>query len=309
MHGQGQLYGHSLAFGMGYVGRASCQPVGHQRAHVDVVGIVVLAVLRAIDIVRRTRPLGIVAGTLEGARHAACGAASRDVAHAASEAHGIGGHHPVVFAHVGEHHAVELVVALVELERAEIDPRGIAHLLVDAESSGLAFVPHHIFGIGHAVGQGLIAHVDGIAACLRKRGLIGHRAGFLLLARGSHHAGRTGLKGILAIEIDALVAGKARLGSVAPVVAHSHLVIAVERGVVVVDDYLMALPVALARSEHDGACILEHRNEIGHDDGLGEEVLGRTKEKRALPLPETFLLVIVTSVAGPDRDVAVLQAM
>ena len=78
---------------------------------------------------------------------------------------------------------------------------------------------------------------------------------------------------------------------------------------VVVDNHLMALPVALARGEHDGASALEHRNKIGYHDGLSEEVLSGAKEFWALPTPFTFADVVVSSVTGPEAEVAVLQAV
>ena len=68
---------------------------------------------------------------------------------------------------------------------------------------------------------------------------------------------------------------------------------------VVVDDDLVGLPVAFAWSEHHGACILEHRYEIRHHNGLREEVLGGAEEVGALPFPTAFLLVVVASVTRP----------
>ena len=61
----------------------------------------------------------------------------------------------------------------------------------------------------------------------------------------------------------------------------------------------MTLPVALSGREDHGTGILEHRHEVGYDDGLGEQVLGGAEEGRTLPSPSTFVEVVEATVAGP----------
>ena len=309
VYGQRQLERNTLSRHVRHIRRAASQPVCHERAHVDVVAVVVLAVLRAIGSIGSSCPLGIVASTLERARHSAGGTAACDVSHSAAEANGIGRHHTSVIAEVRQLHTVELAVSLVELKGAEIDPCASTHLLVHAEHRLLAFVAHHILRVGHAVAERLIAHVDGISSLFREAWRVGDGACLLRLARCLRHPGGASLEGILAVVINTAVEGKTRLRSIDPVVLNSMFEIVIGSGVVVVDDDLMSLPVAFARCEDDGARILEHRDEVGHDDGLCEQVLGGAEKIRSLPLPESFLLVVVASVACPDAQMPVVQAV
>ena len=69
--------------------------------------------------------------------------------------------------------------------------------------------------------------------------------------------------------------------------------------VVVVDNYLMALPVAFTWCEDDSTSILEHWDEVGNDNSLCEEVLTCSEKIRALPLPAAVALAVVASVTGP----------
>ena len=70
----------------------------------------------------------------------------------------------------------------------------------------------------------------------------------------------------------------------------------------------MVLPVPFARGEHDGSSLLQHRDEVGGDDGLREEILTGAEEGRPLPAPHMVLQTVVPSVTRPDGEMAVLQA-
>ena len=78
---------------------------------------------------------------------------------------------------------------------------------------------------------------------------------------------------------------------------------------VIVNDNLLSLPVALTRRENDGPSTFEHRNEVGNDDGLCKQIFGSGKEFRTLPSPLGGLLVVVTAMTGPEREMAVLQSV
>ena len=117
--------------------------------------------------------MGGVASTLQGSGQSADAAASLDVAHAAAEAYGVAGDNAAtVAAMVGDDDAVEGVAALVEVERAEIDPCRATHLLVHTELRRLPLMPHDVVGIVDAPRQRLVADIDGIAARLGDDGLL-----------------------------------------------------------------------------------------------------------------------------------------
>ena len=309
MNGERQLQGNTLSLCIRHVRRAAGEPVGHKRAHVDIVTVVVLSVLRAVGGIGSTCPLGIVACSFERARHPAGRASASDVSHASTEADCVGCHHTFMTAEIGELHAVEFAVSFVEFERAEINPRAAAHLLIHAEHSLLPFVAHHIFCVGDAVAQCLIAHVDSIASFFRKTWRVGDETGLLPFACGLCHTRRSCLEGVLSIVVYSVVEGESGLRRVDPVVFHSLLDVVVRSGFVVVDNQFVSLPVAFARSEDDGTRILEHRDEIRYDDGLCKKVFRRAEEERSLPLPKPFLLVEVAAVAGPDAEVAVVKSV
>ena len=62
--------------------------------------------------------------------------------------------------------------------------------------------------------------------------------------------------------------GEARLAREFPRLLGGELEIAAG-SLVVIDNHLVALPVALAGREDVGASIFQHRDEIGDDKGLG----------------------------------------
>ena len=70
----------------------------------------------------------------------------------------------------------------------------------------------------------------------------------------------------------------------------------------------MALPVTLTGREDGGTGILEHRDEVRHDDGLREQILRGTEEEGTLPLPPAFLHIIITAMALPYADMPVEES-
>ena len=83
-----------------------------------------------------------------------------------------------------------------------------------------------------------------------------------------------------------------------------------ERGChVVVDNDLMALPVAFSRSEDYSTGIFEHRDEIGYYDGLREQVFVGTEQCRPLPFPAQCALVVVAAVACPYGEMTASEPM
>ena len=199
---------------------------------------------------------------------------------------------------VGNGDAIELAISCIEVECAQINPGATTHLLVHTELGALTTMPYGIEGVVDAVGQRLVAHIDGITTCLAEVGLVGSQTVARLAAGGFHHAGCSCLEWILEVLISPSVPGKACLTGLLPLAVRCHLDVVTLRAVVVDNDFLL-LPVALTRGEHYGSRLFQHGNQIGYDDGLGKQVFGGSKQFRALPLPVAFLLVVVSSVTGP----------
>ena len=210
---------------------------------------------------------------------------------------------------VGHDHTVVLVAAFVKIEGTQIDPCAATHLLVDAETCLLPLMTDDILGIVHALLYRLVAHIDCISARLGDVGRIGYDAYLRLALRGFHLSGCTLDEGIFVVGVDAVMEAEPRLLRVLPLTAaRAHLFIfGSQRRAVVVDDYLIGLPVALSGSKHVGARILEHWYEIGHHDGGSKQVFGRSKETGSLPAPPPLLLVVETAMAGIDREMTVAQ--
>ena len=78
---------------------------------------------------------------------------------------------------------------------------------------------------------------------------------------------------------------------------------------IVVNNHLVTLRVALAESIDDGSGILQHRNDIGHNKGLGKEVFGGAEERWTLPCPLALGILIVASMALPHGQVMPLQSL
>ena len=69
----------------------------------------------------------------------------------------------------------------------------------------------------------------------------------------------------------------------------------------------MALPVAFARGEDHRSGVFEHRDEVRHNERLGEEVFGGTEQTGALPSPLALLVDVILSVALPEGNVSAFQ--
>ena len=264
MEGYAQFYGYAEARIARHVGRASCEIVCGVRAHVDVLGVIVGRGFAGVGLVGEPCPLRGVACAFEEAWQAACaevgGVASGYIAHASAEAHGVGTDVAAVVAVVGEDDAVVAALPCGEVEGAEVDPCAAAHLLVYAEAGGLAAVVHGVGGIADAGGERGVADIDGIAAVL---GDVGRPGGLALIAAAllSGNGARSAMgEGVLAVEVDVLELCEA-CGTIGPRVLSGRLGVgAVHFGRVVVDDDLVALPVALAWRVEHGAGVLEHRH-------------------------------------------------
>ena len=109
------------------------------------------------------------------------------------------------------------------------------------------------------------------------------------------------------ILIDAVMPGKTGSLGILPTVLSVHLFIIGGLAVVVVDDHLMSLPIALPGGEDHSACPFEHRYQVGYYDSLGIEIFRRAEEEGSLPFPIAFLLIVITAVTGPEGDMPVLQ--
>ena len=295
-------------YGVGHEDRSSSKQVGHIATGIDIIAIIVFAILSGVDLPRHARPLSIVTSSFETSRQTTDGVASLNVTHTTSEAYSIGSDNTLMMAAVvGEYYTVSTVRTGIEIEGAEIDPCGTTHLLIDTELGRNALMPDDVVGIVDAAPDGLVAHIDGIAPCLWDGGLPGDGA---LLSAFSSNLSPTGCsctEWILVVKIGTSMIGETHGVGSLPEMCTTDLMVAQWR--VVVDNHLMALPIALARCEHDGASALKHRDEIGYHDGLSEEVLGGTEEFWALPAPFTFVDVVVSSVTCPEAEVAVLQAV
>ena len=112
--------------------------------NIDVVAIVVLSVLTAIDGVGHAGPLSVVACAFNCTGHAAGLAKTLDIAHTATETHSIGSDNASMVALVCQCHTIELAIACVEVESTKIDPRASTHLLIHAELGTFSLVPDSI---------------------------------------------------------------------------------------------------------------------------------------------------------------------
>ena len=64
---------------------------------------------------------------------------------------------------------------------------------------------------------------------------------------------------------------------------------------VIVNNHLVLLPVSFPGAIDYGSGILEHGNQVGDDDALGEEVLGGAVKVRTLEYPFSALYIIILS--------------
>ncbi len=314
MHGKGEFKGHATACGILGRGRhihaATRQGVEHIAPHAQVVFVVVCAALGVDERIGHARPLRIVASRFQVARKSrrACLAAFR-LPHSTAETHGIGSHHAAVVALVGERYAASGVLPFVELERAEIDPRAAAHLLIDGERGAAAFVINGVVRVGHGVWPRGVTHIHGVASGL---GNVGRPYG-----GGEPHLAVNGLciavsalaERVHAVHEQTVLRRKAeRVGRGGPCgfVLHGFGVCALPLRIVVVHYRLVGLPVAFTWTRHHCPGVFEHGEQEGIDERLREDVLRGTEQMGALPLPRAGL--VVTAVAGPDEQVTAFKS-
>ena len=162
----------------------------------------------------------------------------------------------------------------------------------------LALVPYRIECVFDAILKSLVTYVDSISASLLETGLIGCQAVFRLAGGRFHHTGRTSDKRVLAIGIGSCMVGKARLCRCAPLIAFGGFYV-VALGTIVVDNDFLLLPVTLTRRKDNGASLLQHRDEVGHHNGLCVQVLCRSEEFGTLPAPIALCHVVEPAVTGP----------
>ena len=258
---QRQFDRHMTACRIRHIARATSQQISHVRTGIDIVAVIILTVLRGIDGIGHTCPLGIIAGTLDTTGQSAGGIAATDVTHTPSETYRIGCDDARLLAQVRENDAVLFIVTRIEIKRAEIDPSGTAHLLIDVKLCGDALMPDRITGIVDAARNRLITDIDGITASFGDSRTIDGGTLLALIADSRDLTGRTCREGILVILVDTSMELKSDGVARGPTHSHVRLEIDALSGSrrIIIDDHLMSLPIALTRCEDDGTSLFEHR--------------------------------------------------
>ena len=77
---------------------------------------------------------------------------------------------------------------------------------------------------------------------------------------------------------------------------------------VIIDDDLMLLPVAFSWGKDISPRILQHRDEVGGNDGLRKQVFTGAEEGRTLPLPLVFCDTVIDAVTGPNGEMTVIES-
>ena len=192
VNSQREFERHIAACGIRHEDGTTCEMVGHIAAGINIVAVVVLTVLRGVYLPRHTCPLRIVARAFQATGQSADGIATLDVTHTTTETDGIGSDNTLmVTTLIGQDHTVAGTGARIEVESAEIDPGGAAHLLIDVILCGDALMPDGVVGIVDAAFERLVADIDGIASCLRDCGLPGDTTHLAPLASDVCLAGRS----------------------------------------------------------------------------------------------------------------------
>ena len=178
------------------------------------------------------------------------------------------------------------------------------------EAGLLSLVADDVFRIGNAAVDSGIAYVYGISARFLELGAIDDLRGVLVFLLREVHPHRAVGKGILSHLVVARVPGEALARRVHPRgFARCLLIIGSIGGAVVVYDDLFGLPVALTWGEDIGSGVLKHGNEVGHDDGLGEQVLGGAEQIRPLPFPHSLVVVVVAAMRRPHHKMPVEESV
>ena len=309
MQGQGQFERYFQSGFVGIVYGTATQVVGHERAGVDVVVVVIGSVALAVDRVRHACPLCPVAGSFQVAGQAAGAVSAHNVAHTTAETDRVGTDHAFLFAFVAQYDHAVVIGAFVKFEGAQVDPCTASYLLVDFEFGDSTVVEDQVFGIGYAFRKGLVADIYGVAAFFGDiRNPFGK--GFFRFGLCRDKTGGPVGERIVSVPIDQVFLGESRLVRRLPLVflVVDFQIFASRSAGVVVDDDFLPLPVPFAGCEHYGAGILQHRNQVGYYDGLGKEVFGGSEQARSLPDPLLLVVLVITAVALPDGQVTVLKS-
>ena len=312
MHTEGHLKRHAQPLFLGVIDRASRQIVDGASARIDIVVIIVLSFISGIHFVRHTGPLCPVAGTLQITGHTTDRASTLDIAHTSTETYGIGTDGAFRGALVAQGYKAIVILSLVELESSQIDPCAATHALVYKKLSGTSLVKNGVVSVGHGIRQRLIRHIHGISPRLGYVGYPrGQGLGILFPARRGGEPARTGKEGSVAIVIGRTLAGKSTDRRTLPR-SLARLLLVIDASLmasIVVNNHLVTLRVAFAGSIDDGTGIFQHRNDVGHNKGLGKEVFGGAEERWTLPCPLALGILIVASMALPHGQMMPLQPL
>ena len=204
--------------------------------------------------------------------------------------------------------------AFSEFECPQVNPGAPAHFLVHGETGLAAKVAHCVMCCLTAVRQCGIGYVHGIFApfrnvgspdCRRIASLLPHAFG----SAGCAHPERIVIAGVEFLPVRepcscicpfpafTEISGKPQSRCAGPF----------ESRVIVTDD-LILLDIPFPRTDHVCARILEHRNEEGEYETLGEHVLDGSEYRGSLPFPSPRLLLEVAPVTVPEGYISVRQA-
>ena len=171
-------------------------------------------------------------------------------------------------------------------------------------------MPNRVYHVVGTVDKRCIADIYSIFPGFGDIRLISHDTGLFGLFSCRAHAYCSRLEWIVLVEIHTVALCKSLYSYISPFFLDIHFKISC-RGipVVVIHDYLVALPVAFARSKNACATVFQHRYKIRYDNGLGEQVLCGAEHLRPLPFPSTSLHVIISAMTCPHRDMPVVQSL
>ena len=125
----------------------------------------------------------------------------------------------------------------------------------------------------------------------------------LALCCGSHSISSFA-KWILKISIFFVQIGEACTQSILPrMVACGFRIAILRHYTIIVDNYFERIGVAFARSQDVGACVFEHRNEVGEHILLCIFVFNGLQHTGSLPLPTVATCLKIESMALPHGNV------
>ena len=111
---------------------------------------------------------------------------------------------------------------------------------------------------------------------------------------------------ILSVCINVSSFSETRVGGAFPL-SFTALHFLIDAATIIVDDDFVPLPVAFARGEDHGSGIFQHRDEVRHNERLGEQVFGGAEQTGALPFPTFLGILVIFPVTLPQGDVASFQ--